>query len=59
MSLSLVESAGQKRADVRWRRSRDLRVMCVGGGSDEIMTDLGLRMAEKKMGMLLEKGAKL
>lgn len=28
--------------------SRDLRVMCVGGGSDEIMGDLGLRMAERE-----------
>lgn len=27
--------------------SRDLRVLCVGGGSDEIMSDLGLRMAEQ------------
>ncbi|KAM0755339.1 acyl-CoA dehydrogenase NM domain-like protein [Meredithblackwellia eburnea MCA 4105] len=39
--------------------SRDLRVMCVGGGSDEILTDLGLRMEEKKMSVLKTKSAKL
>lgn len=28
--------------------SRDLRVMVVGGGSDEILTDLGVRMEKMK-----------
>ncbi|ORY78465.1 acyl-CoA dehydrogenase/oxidase [Leucosporidium creatinivorum] len=31
--------------------SRDLRVMAIGGGSEEIMSDLGLRMAEQLAGL--------
>ncbi|KAL8281028.1 hypothetical protein RQP46_006707 [Phenoliferia psychrophenolica] len=51
-ALQILGGIGFQRGGVGGRIeqiSRDLRVMCVGGGSDEILTDLGLRMAEKKM----------
>ncbi|SCZ97229.1 BZ3500_MvSof-1268-A1-R1_Chr4-2g07074 [Microbotryum saponariae] len=48
-ALQILGGIGYQRGGIGGRVeqiSRDLRVMCIGGGSDEIMSSLGLRQAE-------------